>query len=55
MTFFGKKPRFKLYEDQIVTNHNSERAYFMSSEAYEDLISLLIIGCRILILFYTYC
>ena len=29
---FRKKPRFKLYEDQIATNRSSEGTYFMFSE-----------------------
>ena len=41
---FLKKALLKLYKDQIVKNRSSEETYFMSSETYEHLFSILILG-----------
>ena len=46
---FRKKHRFKPYEDQIAMNRSSEGTNFMSSETYEHLSSILILGCRIVV------
>ena len=41
---FHKKTHFKLQGNQITTNRSSEGTYFMSSEKYEHLFSILILG-----------
>ena len=42
---FRKKAHFKLQEDQIAMNRSSKGTYFMSSEAYKHLFSILTLGC----------